>query len=188
MSNTQFLSVNIQDRFFIKGEEILPPSQRHILLIDQESTAASQEPTAVDDPIQVEFGPAASDPGGFVSLANDGSLTILQAGTYQITAFFRFGRTGASGTSILLGQLLVNGVAPPEFQALAFRIDNPNFVSISSIQFTAKFPANAVLTFEIARDSAGINQGGLFRFVPTTLPWNPSPSAGIRVSLIEVSP
>ena len=142
------------------------------------SVAASQAPAVLDTPRKIEFG------SGIVTadatLDSSGTLTIHTDGDYYITLFLRFGRTAGAGTAILLNRFLLNGV-----QGL-----NSNGVKLpdqdSVIPFSASLNVTAVAgtTFEleILRDSGGINNGGLFRILPTTVAWNPCPSATLVVS------
>lgn len=142
------------------------------------SNAASQQPSAVDTPLQIEFGPGTATAS--CTLASNGTLTFNQAGQYYITLFLRFGRTALAGTSILLSRFLINGV-----QGL-----NSNGVKLPDQDTVIPFSTSLVLTatagmtfqLQIARDSGGNNSGGLFRLLPTALPWNLVPSATIVVS------
>lgn len=142
------------------------------------SNAATQQPSALDTPLQVEFGPGSVTPS--CTLASNGTLTFNQAGQYYITLFLRFGRTALAGTSILLNRFLINGT-----QGL-----NSNGVKLPDQDTVVPFSTSLVLTvtagttfqLQIARDSGGNNAGGLFRLLPTTLAWNLVPSATIVVS------
>lgn len=142
------------------------------------SNAASQQPAAVDTPIQIEFGSGTVTTD--CTLASNGTLTFHQAGQYYITLFLRFGRTALAGTSIILNRFLINGV-----QGL-----NSNGVKLPDQDTVIPFSTSLVLTatagmtfqLQIARDSGGNNAGGLFRLLPTVLAWNIVPSATIVVS------
>lgn len=141
------------------------------------STALNQNPSAVDTPLQVEFGPAQAFAD--VSIASNGTITFNTSGSYLITLFLRFGRTTGAGAAIVLNRVLVNGV-----QTL-----NTNAVTLPDANITVPFSATIPLdvtagtTFQlqIARDSAGINNGGLLRTPITTLPWNISTTATVAV-------
>lgn len=149
----------------------------HTALIDAESAAASQQPSAVDTALQVEFGALQSTTD--IDLAADGSITFKTAGKYIITTFFQYGRTGASGTSILFNRFLVNGTQAGS--SLGAKVDNAEVLVpwSSSIQFTAS--ANDVVTIEIIRDSTGNNSGGLFSATPTAAGWAAAPCAKIQI-------
>jgi hypothetical protein len=148
----------------------------HSVLLAAVSVAASQQPSAVDTPLQVEFGPLQSTTNIDISAA--GAITFKTAGKYIISTFFQYGRVGASGTSILLNRYLRNGIQ--EGSSLSAKVDNASVLVpwSSSIQFTAV--ANDVLTIEVMRDSAGDNSGGLFAVTPTA-GWNTAPCAAIQI-------
>lgn len=147
------------------------------LVLGAASTATGQNPSAVDTPLQVEFGP--SQTVANVTLSETGTLTFTTAGEYLLTLFLRFGRTTGTGSAILLNRLLVNDV-----QYL-----RSNAVVMSDITATIPFSATLLISaqvgdtfkMQIARDSAGVNNGGLVRTVPATLPWQASPSASMAV-------
>lgn len=148
----------------------------HSVLLSATSVAATQQPTLVDTPLQIEFGPAQTTTEIDISAA--GAITFKTAGKYIISTFFQYGRTGATGSSILFNRYLVNGVQ--NGNSLGSKIDDANTLVpwSSAIQFTAA--ANDVLTIEIVRDSAGDNSGGLFALTPT-LGWNTAPCAAIQI-------
>lgn len=142
------------------------------------STAASQLPAGLDTPLQVEFG--AGTATADATLSPTGTLTFNTAGDYYVTLFMRFGRTAAPGVAILLNRFLINGV-----QGL-----NSNGVKLPDAENVTPFSASLVITatagmtfqLQILRDSGGINNGGLFRLLPTVVAWNLVPSATIVVS------
>jgi hypothetical protein len=147
-------------------------------IVVSNSTASSQVPAAVDTPIFVEFGPGAVTPD--VTLNGAGRLTFTTGGDYMITLAMRQGRTAGPGTAVLLTRLLFNGV-----QSL-----NSNSAKLpdqdSVIPFAFTVPITVVpgdyLELQLARDSGGVNNGGLYRIVPTVLGWSISPTATLVVS------
>ena len=149
----------------------------HERLITATSTAASQQPTVVDTPIQVEFGALQTTTD--IDVSATGDITFKTAGKYIISTFFQYGRTGATGTSLLLNRYLVNGVQAGS--SLAAKVDNAEVLVpwSSSIQFTAA--ANDVLSIQIMRDSTGDNSGGLFAVNPTVAGWADAPCASIQI-------
>lgn len=156
----------------------LPASNTFIL--NGYSTASTQNPSAVDTPLQVEFG--ATQTTADATLSNTGTLTFNTAGKYNITLFLRFGRTTGAGTAILLNRVLLNDVQ-------ALRTNAISLVDLAgTIPFSATLPVNvtAGTTFkvQIARDSGGVNNGGLVQTTPTTLGWFASPSASIIVTKV----
>lgn len=152
-------------------------------LIDSSSTAATQSPSAVDSPIQVEFGEAKEN--DLLSLSSDGALTIKVSAYYQIVINVIFGRDSNPGAAILFGRLLVNGQQPEFSPSIGAIIGDINLKIPKQIIATIPLQENDVVTFEIARDSGGNNSGGLFKIAPTTLDWNDAPTASIEVFNVE---
>lgn len=143
------------------------------------STAASQSPTAVDTPLQVEFG--AGVVTADATLASNGLLTLNTPGDYIITLFLRFGRTSGAGAAILLNRFLINGVQGLNSNALKIG-DQDTIIPFSTSLNVQSISGGSTFQLQIMRDSAGINNGGLFRVLPTVAGWNLSPSATIVVS------
>ena len=156
----------------------VPALSGYVQTFAASSIAGTQAPTALDTPLQVEFGPAITTTD--VTLDAAGLVTFNTAGQYIITVFFRFGRTTGAGTAILLNRFLVNGVQG--LNSTAFKLaDADTVVPFSaSVAFTAA-PGDTYVQ-QIMRDSGGVNNGGLFRVAPTVLPWNPAPSATLVIS------
>jgi hypothetical protein len=59
----------------------------------------------------------------------------------------------------------------------------PNVTSYFENDTWVELPSGVDLVFEVMRDSAGNNSGGLFGFAPSADPgqWNDSPCAALRV-------
>lgn len=147
------------------------------LVLSGASTALSQNPVALDTPLQVEFGPLQSTPSA--TLAANGTLTFNEAGTYGLNLFFRYGRTAGAGNAILLTRVLKNDVQVLNTNAIS--MPDANSTAPFSAFLIFDFAANDTLKLQIARDSAGVNNGGLVRTLITTLPWNLASSATIAV-------
>lgn len=150
------------------------------ILLTARSTAASQDPVGLDNPLQVEYGPAqltSSDP---VMLAADGTLTINETGVYYISAVLPVGRDGAAGVSELYLRSTVNGVQTGGSGHV--QLDNST-VSLP-LSFNNIIPATAgdVLVTELVRDSGGNDSGGLHQSTPTLVDWNPAYSSVLIVS------
>lgn len=141
------------------------------------STAATQNPTALDTPLQVSFGGAVTGPD--VSMTDTGTITFNQAGNYVLTLFLRFGRTSGAGTAVLLNRILLNDVQYLRTNAIALTDTAATIPFSTTLHLTVT--AGTTLKFQIARDSSGINNGGLVRTSPTSLPWNISPSASLVI-------
>lgn len=147
------------------------------LIVNGASSALVQNPVGLDTPLQIEFGPAQIVPEA--TLSSTGTLTISEAGSYSITVFLRFGRTTSVGNAIVLSRILLNGS----------QILNTNVINIPDENSTTPFSATFFfdlevgdeITFEIARDSNGIDNGGLVRTPLAVLPWNIPSSASLAV-------
>lgn len=141
-------------------------------------SSVNQNPSAVNTPLQITFGPAQATAD--VSISTAGVITFNTSGNYLIDIFLRFGRSTSTGNAIILNRILKNGA----------QILNSNGVILSAatqtIPFSAAIPitmaAGDTMTMEVARDSAGTNDGGLFVVSPTAAGWNIVPSATVVVS------
>ena len=141
-------------------------------------SSVNQNPSAVDTPLQITFGSAQTTAD--VSISAAGVITFNTSGNYLIDIFLRFGRSTSSGNAILLNRILKNGA----------QILNSNGVILSAatqtIPFSAAIPltmaAGDTITMQVARDSAGTNDGGLFVVSPTIAGWNIVPSATVVVN------
>lgn len=141
-------------------------------------SSVNQNPSAVNAPLQITFGSAQSTAD--VSISAAGVITFNTSGNYLIDIFLRFGRSTSTGNAIILNRILKNGV----------QILNSNGLILSAatqtIPFSAAIPltmaAGDTMTMEVARDSAGTNDGGLFVVSPTVAGWNIVPSATVVVS------
>jgi hypothetical protein len=146
------------------------------------SIAAAQEPALVDTPLQVEAGAAQFGVDDPVMLAADGTITFNQIGLYVINTSGIFRRTGSSaGTAIVHFRGLLNSVQFGNTQTIELdRVDiwipyeRANVLYINT--------PGTELTFEIARDSGGVNAGGLAQApMSLALGWSESPSFGITI-------
>lgn len=135
------------------------PGVKEVEVLRAASTVA-QAPAAVDTALQLTFGSAqgsASDP---VMLNAAGLVTFNTAGNYAVRIKLQAGRTGASGTSILLSRILINGA----------QYGSPAATKIVSADITIPIESRVVInptagqTFavQIMRDSAGANFGGVY--------------------------
>lgn len=155
-----------------------PTSVGYKQLLTSSSTAGSQLPSTTNTPLQIEFGTGATTADATLNVA--GLLTFHTPGQYIISTFLRFGRTGGAGQAIVFNRFLINGA-----QAL-----NSNSCTLADSQVIIPFSANLLVdittpgtTFamEIMRDSAGINNGGLYQTLSSLVGWNNSPSATVVV-------
>lgn len=141
-------------------------------------SSVNQNPSAVNAPLQITFGSAQATAD--VSISAAGVITFNTSGNYLVDIFLRFGRSTSTGNAIILNRILKNGA----------QILNSNGLILSAatqtIPFSAAIPltmaAGDTMTMEVARDSAGTNDGGLFVVSPTIAGWNIVPSATVVVN------
>ena len=149
------------------------------------SSLVAQSPTAVDTPLQVAFGAAQGEPADPVMINAAGLVTFNQAGNYAVRVKLQCGRTGASGTSILLSRLLLAGAqygSPAATKLVSADVTIP-------IESRVVINATAGQTFsvQIMRDSAGSNFGGVFPQAATVTSWGTAPSALLVISRLEAA-
>jgi len=144
------------------------------------STAATQQPSVIGTPLQVEYGVA--QVGTYVSLAANGALTCNVTGYYPTRFKLQAGRSGASGTSILMIRILVNGVQFGSSQVS--KLTSADEVDSTDSKLLLFLNAGDVVTTQVIRDSAGSNFGGLFAQT-SSHGWNLATSALMVVSRIE---
>jgi len=149
-------------------------------LIRAYSTAASQVPVAIGTPLQIEFGPAQSD--SHLSLSATGALTALVTETYAIRVKLQLGRTGASGISIIMARILVNGAQVGVSQVS--KLSSADVTNAFDSRVLVPLTAGDVFTVEIIQDSAGAAFGGLYA-QSSSHGWVLAPTALLVVSDIE---
>lgn len=155
-----------------------PTVTSYVDVLRGQSVSASQQPTAVGTPLQVEFGP--SQVTTDATLAANGSLTFNTSGQYLVTLYFRFGRTTAVGDAYLFNRLLING--NQILNSNAVRLGSQDIVVPFAASIGLTVSAGQVFTTQILRDAAGVNNGGLFQLTPSLAGWAAAPSATIVVS------
>lgn len=163
-----------------KGGNNVIIGAREVEILRAHSLAASQLPTALGTALQVEFGALQS--GAYLSLAANGAVTCNISGTYAFRIKLQKGRSGASGTSILLSRIVVNGAQVGV--SAAAKMGSPDPIYIVESKVTLTLTAGNVLTIQIIRDSSGENFGGLYA-VNSAAGWNIAPSALLVASRIE---
>lgn len=144
-----------------------------------------QAPTAVDTALQVSFCSAqgsASDP---VMINAAGLVTFNTAGNYAVRIKLQAGRTGASGTSILLSRILVNG-AQYGSPAATKLVSADTTIPIES-RVAINPTAGQTFAVQIMRDSAGSNFGGVYPQAATVTAWGTAPSALLVISRLEAA-
>lgn len=150
------------------------------------ASTATQAPSAVDTALQVSFGTAqgsASDP---VMLNAAGTVTFNTAGNYAVRIKLQNGRTGATGTSILLSRILLNGAQVGSTAAV--KMTQTDATTPSESRVVLNPTAGQTFQVQIMRDSAGSNFGGLYPQTATVTAWGVAPSALLVVSRLEPVP
>lgn len=150
------------------------------------ASTATQAPTAVDTALQVSFGSAqgsASDP---VMINAAGLVTFNQAGNYAVRIKLQNGRTGATGTSILLSRILLNGAQIGS--AAAVKMTQTDATTPSESRVVVNPTAGQTFQVQIMRDSAGSNFGGVYPQTATVTAWGIAPSALLVISRLEPVP
>ena len=148
-------------------------------LLDATSLAASQQPVAVDTPVQLEFGAAQNTVSDPVMISAAGAVTINTAGTYRIKLSFAYGRTGGAGVSELYFRALIGGTQAG--QSIHAKVSSADVYIPFTDEAWLTLPAGMVITYELMRDSSGNNSGGIFSGSPTPVDWNDNPCAALRV-------
>lgn len=147
------------------------------------SSTVAQAPTAVDTALQLTFGGAQGTASNPVMINAAGLVTFNTAGNYAVRIKLQAGRTGASGTSILLSRILVNGAqygSPAATKLVSADVTIPieSRVVINAI-------AGQTMAVQIMRDSAGTNFGGVYPQTATVAAWGVAPSALLVISRLE---
>ncbi|OMM39135.1 hypothetical protein BCA80_23350 [Salmonella enterica subsp. enterica serovar Enteritidis] len=147
------------------------------------SSTDIQAPTTTGTALTVAFEGAQKTSADPVMINASGVVTFNAAGNYAIRVKLQAGRTGASGTSILLSRVLLGGV----------QFGSPAATKLASADSTIPIESRVVVnattgqtfTVEIMRDAAGSNFGGLYPQVATVTSWGVAPSALLVVSRLE---
>lgn len=147
------------------------------------SSTVAQAPTATDTALQLSFGAAQGAASNPVMINAAGLVTFNTAGNYAVRIKLQAGRTGASGTSILLSRILVNGSqygSPAATKLVSADVTIP----IES-RVVINATAGQTMAVQIMRDSAGTNFGGVYPQTATVSAWGVAPSALLVVSRLE---
>jgi len=143
----------------------------------------AQAPTSVDTPLQLVFGAAqksASDP---VMINAAGLVTFNTAGNYAVRVKLQCGRTGATGTSILLSRLLLSGTQIGSTACV--KLTQTDATTPTESRVIMNPTAGQTLAVQIMRDSAGSNFGGVYQQAATVTAWGTAPSALLVISRLE---
>jgi len=143
----------------------------------------AQAPTAVDTPIQLVFGAAQKSSSDPVMINTAGLVTFNTAGNYAVRVKLQCGRTGATGTSILLSRLLLGGTQIGS--AACVKLTQTDATTPTESRVIMNVTAGQTLAVQIMRDSAGSNFGGVYQQAATVTAWGTAPSALLVISRLE---
>lgn len=149
------------------------------------ASTAIQAPTAVDTALQLTFGAAQKSATDPVMINAAGLVTFNQAGNYAVRIKTQNGRTGASGTSILLMRILVDGAQYGSPAATKITATDSTVPTESRVVLNPT--AGQTLSIQIMRDSAGTNFGGVYPQAATVTSWGSAPSALLVISRLEAA-
>lgn len=176
-SNLRTVTTQLADAMLYAAEGI-----KEVELLRAASTI-SHAPTAVDTPLQLTFGGAQGSIANPVMINAAGLVTFNTAGNYAVRIKLQNGRTGASGTSILLSRILLNGTQIGSPAAAKITQAESIFATDSRVVITVT--AGQTFSVQIMRDSAGTNFGGVYPQAATVTAWGTAPSALLVVSRLE---
>lgn len=143
----------------------------------------AQAPAAVDTPLQLVFGAAQKSALDPVMINTDGLVTFNAAGNYAVRVKLQCGRTGATGTSILLSRLLLAGAQIGS--ASCVKLTQTDATTPTESRVVVNATAGQTLAVQIMRDSAGSNFGGVYQQAATVTAWGTAPSALLVISRLD---
>ena len=148
------------------------------------SDTHNQVPSGLDTQLQVTFGISQGTVADPVMVDASGNVTFNESGIYLINGYASFERQGSSGgAAVIAFRALINGVQAGATKVVELRQTD------TIIPYYLTIPINAtagdVLTWEIMRDSSGVNQGGLYSH--TLLGgWSNVPSATLNIYKVGI--
>jgi len=158
------------------------PGVKEVEVLRAPSTVV-QAPTAVDTPLQLTFGAAQKSSADLVMINAAGLVTFNTAGAYAVRIKLQCGRTGATGTSILLSRILLAGV---QFgSAACVKITQTDATTPTDSRVVINATAGQTFAVQIMRDSTGSNFGGVYPQAATVSAWGTAPSALLVISRLE---
>lgn len=146
-------------------------------------STVAQAPTAVGTALQLTFGSAQNSASNPVMINAAGLVTFNTAGNYAVRIKLQCGRTGATGTSILLSRILLGGA---QFgSAACVKMTQTDATTPTDSRVVINATAGQTMAIQIMRDSAGSNFGGVYPQVATVTAWGTAPSALLVISRLE---
>lgn len=155
---------------------------KEVELLRAASTVA-QAPTATDTPLQLTFGAAQKSATDPVMINSAGLVTFNIAGNYAVRIKLQNGRTGSTGTSVLLSRILLNGVQVGS--PASAKMTSSDVVVPTESRVVVNATAGQTFIVQIMRDSSGSNFGGVYPQVATVTAWGTAPSALLVISRLE---
>lgn len=147
----------------------------------------NQTAAGLDTPTVVRYGPATTSPNGMVSVDANGTFSILKSGPYLIKSNLRIARLGVGGAShihLWIESSPDNVVWTPLNVSLRITIDNTRTDDHLYDSSPVFFPAGTYIRTMFARDSSGVNDGGLYSESPSAALQaygvGPDPSASLE--------
>ena len=143
-------------------------------------STVNQAPSVLDTPLQVTFGAAQNTSTDPVMLDALGNITFNQTGMYLFNGFGNIERQGSSGgVSVLLFRALIDGVQAGIVKGFELNTTGVMFPYETTIVINIT-EVGTVLTWEILRDSSGVDQGGMYTHTASST-WDDVPSAQIQI-------
>ena len=143
-------------------------------------STVNQAPSVLDTPLQVTFGAAQNTATDPVMLDALGNITFNQTGMYLFNGFGNIERQGSSGgVSVLLFRALIDGVQAGVVKGFELNTTGVMFPYETTIVINIT-EVGTVLTWEILRDSSGVDQGGMYTHTASST-WDDVPSAQIQI-------
>jgi len=143
-------------------------------------SVSNQAPGGLDTVLQVNFGSGTGTGSDPVMVSGLGDITFNDVGVYFVNAVGYLSRAGASGgISVMLFRSLVDGSQVNSIGAVSLSTVGVTIPETLSFPIRISTPGT-VLTFEILRDSSGVDYGGLY---PTTTlsTWDDAPSSALTI-------
>ncbi len=144
-----------------------------------------QAPSAVDTPLQLSFGAAQKSSSDPVMINAAGLVTFNVAGSYAVRVKLQCGRTGATGTSVLLSRLILAGNQIGS--AAAVKLTQTDATTPTESRVVINATAAQTFAVQIMRDSSGSNFGGVYPQVAVVTAWGTAPSALLVISRLEAA-
>lgn len=132
-------------------------------------STVTQNPTGLDVPTQISFGPGGDSLNGIITVAPNGTVTVNETAKASIKVRLRFARSGAAGVSHLFNWAEISLDGGATWNVAGNSIDvtlrDSNEIDIFFDMSQLTLPKGAMLRSMFARDSQGDDSGGLVNSV-----------------------